>query len=162
MKRTQSILMAALLWCSSAVHAHNYHVGLTEISFNRNSGNTEVVHSYTAHDVEALLMHLHQRHVDLGLEEDQALFRRYLEQQFRITADGKPIGLQWVGMLAKPDIIIVFQEIEKVALPPGVILFDAVLTDFLPQQVNNVNVSGLGRPPATLVFNRYRSEHPLP
>lgn len=160
--RFKAVLAAALLWCSAAAQAHNFHVGLTEISFNPRTGSTEVVHTYTAHDVEALLMNLYQRHFDLGLEEDQAVFRRYLEKQFRITVNGKPLPLQWVGLQANVDNIVVFQEIEKTELPPGAVLLDGVLTDFLPQQVNNVNVSAPGRPAASIVFNRDRREQPLP
>ncbi len=162
MDRFKAALAAALLWCSAAAQAHNFHVGLTEISFNPNSGSTEVVHTYTAHDVEALLMNLYQRHFDLGLEEDQAVFRRYLEKQFRITSNGKALPLQWVGLQANTGSIVVFQEIEKTVLPPGALLTDGVLTDFLPQQVNNVNVSAPGRPAASLVFTRERREQPLP
>lgn len=160
--RFKAVLAAALLACSAAVQAHNFHVGLTEISFNPRTGNTEVVHTYTAHDVEALLMNLYQRHFDLGLEEDQAVFRRYIEKQFRISANGKPVPLKWVGIQATVDSIVVFQEIEKAPLPAGAVLLDAVLTDFLPQQANNVNVSGFGRPAASIVFNRDRREQPLP
>jgi len=160
--RFKAVLAAALFWCSAAAQAHNFHVGLTEISFNPRTGSTEVVHTYTAHDVEALLMNLYQRQFDLGLEEDQAVFRRYLEKQFRISVNGKPVALQWVGMQANVDTINVFQEIEKTELPPGAVLLDGVLMDFLPQQVNNVNVSGPGPPAASIVFSRERREQPLP
>jgi hypothetical protein len=156
------VLLAALLCGSAATHAHNFHAGLTEISFNPNTGNTEIVHSYTAHDVEALLMNLYQRPVDLGLEEDQALFRRYLEKQFRLSAGGKPLPLQWVGMRAKADTIDVFQEIAHADLPPGTLLLDAVLSDFVPGQVNTVNVGGVGRPSHTLTFTAARREQALP
>jgi|SRR6185369_2556392 len=150
MTRLKAVLLAALLWCSAAAQAHNFHVGLTEISFNPRTGSTEVVHTYTAHDVEALLMNLYQRNFDLGLEEDQAVFRRYLEKQFRITVNGKALPLHWVGVQANVDTINVFQEIEKTELPSGAVLLDGVLTDFLPQQVNDVNVSGPGRPTASI------------
>ena len=160
--RPKAFLAAALICVSAAAQAHNFHVGLTEISFNPRTGSTEVVHTYTAHDVEALLMNLYQRQFDLGLEEDQAVFRRYLEKQFRISVNGKPVALQWVGLQTNVDSITVFQEIEKTELPAGAVLLDGVLTDFLPQQVNNVNVSGPGRPAASIVFNRERREQPLP
>ena len=162
MNRFKAALAAALLCCSAAAQAHNFHVGLTEISFNPRTGSTEVVHTYTAHDVEALLMKLYRRDIDLGRDEDQALFRRYLEQQFRITVDGKALPLRWVGMQATADSIQVFQEIEQAELPPGALLLDGVLTDLVPQQVNNVNVSAPGRPAASIVFNRERREQPLP
>ena len=164
LKLARSRILAAVLACAGAVsaQAHNFHVGLTEISFNPNTGNTEVVHTYTAHDVEALLMNLYQRQFDLGLPEDQALFRRYLEKQFRISANGKPVALQWVGLQANADTITAFQEIEKATLPAGARLHHGVLSDFLPAQVNNVTVGGAGRATTSLVFNRARLEHALP
>ena len=38
---SQAVLAAALFWCSAAVQAHNFHVGLTEISFNPHTGSTD-------------------------------------------------------------------------------------------------------------------------
>lgn len=160
--RSKLLLAAALLFGAAGAQAHNFHAGLTDISFNPNTGSTELVHTYTAHDVEALLMNMYQRPFDLGLEEDQAVFRRYLEKQFRISAAGKPLPLQWVGMQANADSIVVFQEIEKMPLPQGAALFDGVLSDFVPGQVNSVTVSGFGRPTATLTFDRDHREQPVP
>jgi len=157
MRLFKAVLVAALISFGAAAQAHNYHVGLTEISFNAHTGSTEIVHTYTAHDVEALLMNLYQRPFDLGLEEDQAVFRRYIEKQFSITANGKRLPVQWVGVDAKADNIIVYQEIEKTPLPHGAMLRDAVMSDFLPTQVNTVNFDG-----QTLVFTTQRNEQQLP
>jgi hypothetical protein len=157
MRLFKAVFMAALISIGAAAQAHNYHMGLTDISFNPRTGSTEIVHTYTAHDVEALLMNLYQRNFDLGTEEDQSVFRRYIEKQFSITADGKRLPIQWVGMEAKADSIVVYQEIEKTALPHGATLRDAVLSDFLPTQVNTVNVGG-----DTLIFTAQKSEQPLP
>lgn len=162
MRFFKAVLLAALISVGAAAQAHNYHMGLTDISFNPRTGSTEIVHTYTAHDVEALLMNLYQRNFDLGLEEDQAVFRRYLEKQFSITANGKRLPIQWVGIEAKADSIVVYQEIEKTPLPAGATLHDAVLSDFMPTQVNTVNVAGFGRPAQTLVFTAQKNEQPLP
>ena len=157
MRFLKAVLMAALISINAAAQAHNYHMGLTDISFNSRTGSTEIVHTYTAHDVEALLMNLYQRNFDLGLEEDQAVFRRYIEKQFSITANGKRLPIQWVGMEAKADSIVVYQEIEKTPLPHGATLRDSVLSDFMSTQVNTVNMGG-----ETLVFTAQKNEQLLP
>ncbi|HEY1151824.1 MAG TPA: DUF6702 family protein [Pseudoduganella sp.] len=157
MRLFKAVLMAALITIGAAAQAHNYHMGLTDISFNPRTGSTEIVHTYTAHDVEALLMNLYQRNFDLGLEEDQAVFRRYLEKQFSITANGKRLPIQWVGMEAKADSIVVYQEIEKTQLPHGATLRDGVLSDFLPSQVNTGKMVG-----ETLLFTAQKNEQLLP
>jgi len=151
------------LCCAGAVHAHNYHMGMADIGYNAATGNTEVVHTYTAHDIEALLANLYGRQFDLGLEEDQDVLRQYIERQFAISAAGRRLPLQWVGIKASADTITVFQQIEHTAVPPGAIITDGVLTDFIPTQINTVNVgANAGRAAVTLTFTTSRPQQPLP
>ncbi|KQW96647.1 hypothetical protein ASC94_07360 [Massilia sp. Root418] len=161
-------LSAALLLCGAALHgpaaAHNYHMGLTDISYNANTGSTEIVHTYTAHDVEALLANLYQRQFDLGQPEDQAVLRRYVERQFTISAGGKRLALQWVGVQADAASITIYQELPGSALPPGAVLRHMVLSDFIPGQLNTVNVAASPSGPAarSLTFSAATPERPLP
>jgi len=155
--------MLALAMCAGTVHAHNYHMGMADIGYNTATGNTEVIHTYTAHDVEALLANLYGRQFDLGLDEDQDVLRQYIEGHFAISAAGKRLPLQWVGIKADADTITVFQQIENIALPPGAVVNDGVLTDFIPTQINTVNVgANAGRAAATLTFTAARQQQALP
>ncbi|MTV54581.1 hypothetical protein GM672_17775 [Massilia buxea] len=153
---------AVLVLGTGAAQAHNYHMGMADIGFNAATGRTEIVHTYTAHDIEALLANLYGRQFDLGLEEDQHVLRRYIEKQFAILAAGKPLALEWVGIKASADTVTVFQQFDA-ALPPGAMLRDAVLTDFMPRQVNTVNIgANAGRAATTLTFTATRREQQLP
>ena len=157
----KAVLAAALL--SGAAGAHNYHMGMADIGYNAATGNTEIVHTYTAHDIEALLTNLYGRQFDLGTEEDQQALRRYLDKRFVLTANGKRLPLQWVGVKADADTITVFQQIDRTALPAGTTLKNGVLTDFLPTQINTVNVGGsAGRATVTLTFTVRQDEQRLP
>jgi len=157
MRSLFSVLAAALFAFSAAAEAHDYHVGLTDISFNPRTGSTEIVHTYTGHDIDALLMNLYQRNFDLGLEQDQEVLRKYIEKQFSITLGGQKLTLQWVGVEAKADSIVIYQEAEKTPMPHGATLRDAVLSDFLPAHVNTVNAGG-----ATLIFTAQKNVQTLP
>ena len=76
-------ILALLCACVSiSASAHRFHAGITDISYNERSGSTEVVHTYMAHDVEALLTALYQRQFDLSDPDDQAVLRKYVEKQF--------------------------------------------------------------------------------
>ncbi len=153
---------AALVLGTGAAQAHNYHMGMADIGFNAATGRTEIVHTYTAHDIEALLANLYGRQFDLGLEEDQDVLRRYVERQFAITAAGKPLALQWVGIKASADTVTIFQQFDA-ALPSGAMLRDAVLTDFMPRQINTVNIgANAGRAATTLTFTATQREQQLP
>ncbi|MDC8758961.1 DUF6702 family protein [Janthinobacterium fluminis] len=138
-------LAAALLCWGASAAAHNYHMGMADVSFNAASGSTEIVHTYTAHDVEALLANLYQRRFDLSDAEDALLLRRYVEQRFAIVAPhGARLAPRWIGLQLDADNIVVFQELERSQLAPGTLIDNQVLTDFLAAQKNTVNVRGGG------------------
>lgn len=157
---TRSLTWAAALLLSGTAAAHDFHMGIADISFNAGTGATEIVHTYTAHDVEALLGNLYQRQFDLSDQRDQAAFAKYLDKRFYLLVDGKRVVPALVGMTIKIDSVTVLQELEKTALPATALLHDGVLTDFLPAQLNTVNVN-LGDGLRTLTFDAAHGEQPL-
>ena len=77
-----------------------------------------------------------------------------MEKQFVITGpDGKRLPLQWVGVKADADSVVIFQEIPHVRLSKGSHIHNALLIDFLPSQRNTVNVQTDG-PLQTLFFDQ--------
>ena len=147
-------VLAAPAW------AHRFHVGIAEVSFNARSGSLEVVHTYMAHDVEALLSNLYQRQFDMGDPDDQAVFRQYLERQFWINGATKRVPLKWLGMTADTENVTVYQEAPGTPLGQAASIHNAVLSDFLPDQVNTVNIKD-GANARTLMFDRAHPERPL-
>ena len=140
--------------------AHDFHAGIAEVSFNARTGSTEVVHTYMSHDVEALLSNLYQRQFDMGDPDDQAVFRTYLERQFWIMGTGKRLPLKWVGMTADTENVTVYQEAPATPLAQATIIHDDVMSDFLADQVNTVNVKENGST-HTLTFDRAHPEQPI-
>ena len=148
MKRllTRLALAALLAGPCTAAQAHRFHAGITELSFNQNSGSIEVVHTYMAHDVEALLAQLAGRQVELAGPQAEALLRNYVEQRFYLLgADGKRMALAWVGMTAGVDSVVVYQELPGTPLAQVARVHDEVLVDVLPRQVNTVNLRNKGQ-----------------
>jgi hypothetical protein len=150
---------AAVLACAcAAAPAHRFHAGITDISYNEHTGNTEVVHTFMAHDVEALLANIYQRQFDLSDPDDQAALRKYLDQQFWLAdKDGRRLPLNWVGVTVDTDSVTIFQEAVKTPMDKVETIHDAVLSDFLPDQVNTVNLSA-GGSLRTFGFSSSRTE----
>jgi hypothetical protein len=135
-------LVGTLIMWSVLAFAHRFHAGITDISFNRNTGNTEIVHTFMAHDVEAMLENRFQRQFDLSDPDDAFVFQQYLEKHFIISnAQGEKLTLVWVGLKLDPDNVMVFQEIEKQSLPVHANIRLSVLTDFLSDQINTLNLN---------------------
>ena len=159
MIRRAALLVLALA-CAMPAWAHRFHVGIAEVSFNARTGSLEVVHTYMAHDVEALLSTLHQRQFDMGAPADQALFRQYLERQFWINGATRRVPLKWLGMTADTENITVYQEAPGTPLGKAASIHNAVLSDFLPDQVNTVNIKD-GANARTLMFDRAHPDRPV-
>lgn len=155
------LLAVALLACSAAVSAHQFHVAFTDLSFNARTGSIEVVHTLHTDDVDALLANLYQRQFDLSAPEDEAVLRQYVDKTFWIAAaDGRRLPLHWVGVTVGPDTVVVYQEIEHTTLAQAVLVHDGLLSDFLADQANTMNVTenGVVR---TLSFSRQTNEQEL-
>lgn len=152
--RLKALLAAALACCCMAAHAHLFHLGITDLSFNPKTGSTEIVHTYMTHDVEALLSNLYQRQFDLSQPEDEAILRKYVEKKFWVQgADKGRLPIRWVGLTAGAESVVIYQEIENTPLAKVALIHDEVLIDFLAEQTNtlNVNDNGMIR---TLTFDR--------
>jgi hypothetical protein len=149
------IVAAALLASASmTAAAHNFHTGIADISYNERTGSTEIVHTYTAHDLATLLSNLYGRQFDLGHADSEEPLRRYVEKQFTIAdKDGKRLPLQWVGVTVDADSVVIFQELPSVKLTKGSRIHNALLIDFLPSQKNTVNLQTDGAT-KTLFFDQ--------
>lgn len=162
-RRAFHALCAALLVGASATaSAHRFHFGMTDISYNERTGSIEIVHTFTTHDIDPLMLNLYQRQVDLGDPQDQALLREYVERQFWLAAkDGKRMPIQWIGMTVDANSVVIYQEIENTPLARVATIRQGILIDVLPEQVNTVNLNA-GGAVRSLTFTRKSIEQPIP
>lgn len=144
--------LVSLLFASTA-SAHTFFEGLVSVDVNPRSKHLEIVHSYTAHDLTALLMEQTQLAINLEHPEHEALLRDYIEQHFVLRANGKKLALEWVGIRVTPQTIEIYQELS--APPPlgSIEVQNDVLRSALQQQINRVNFSQ-GACRGSLVFDR--------
>jgi hypothetical protein len=81
-----------------------------------------------------------------------------VERQFWLAAkDGRRIALNWVGVTVDADSVMVYQEAPGTSIGDVESIHNAVLTDFLPDQVNTVNFSA-GGSLRTFTFNTGRTD----
>ena len=160
MRSLKAWVASALLLCSAMASAHRFHAGITDISFNARTGNTEIVHTYMTHDVEALLANLYGRQFDLNEPDDQDVLRKYVEGRFWILGQDKArLTVRWVGMTADAERVQVFQEVEQTPLWKASAIHDNVLIDFIAEQVNTINLNE-GNVVRTLTFGHDNIEQP--
>ncbi|HBF49677.1 MAG TPA: hypothetical protein DDX04_04095 [Massilia sp.] len=159
-KRFKLLACALLLCASTLASAHRFHAGIADVSFNARTGSTEIVHTYMAHDIDALLANLYGRQFDLTEPDDQEVLRKYVEARFQVLGPDKSrLRVRWVGMTADAERVTVYQEIEQTPLWKAGFIRNKVLVDFLPDQVNTVNLNE-GNAVRTLTFDLANPEQP--
>lgn len=155
------VLVLALAGASTAALAHRFHFAISEMSDNARTGSLEVVHTMMSHDVDDMLVRLHKRQVDLSTPEDEALLRAYVEEKFYVTGkDGKRLPLKWVGMTVNVENVVIYRELEAASLAKVARVHDEVLMDFLPRQVNTVNIKR-GSKVVSLTFDSKHTERKM-
>ncbi len=140
----------------TALNAHEFHVGICDISFNARTKSTEIVHTYPMHDIDAAFWFMHKRQPDFSKAADEKLLRDYIESSFVIeTAAKAKIAASWVGVQQDADTLTIYQELPKTPFPAKGTLTNTILFDYVPAQVNNVNIRRDGKT-KTLSFDRKR------
>ena len=147
-------LMMLLMACQA--QAHQMKSAITRVLFNERTGNIEIMHRFYEHDAEHVLSDLIGEQVHLA--EDPAAqeqFGRYVMAHFSMgLAEGKPLPLTPVGQEVEGKFIWLYQELPcpKEGGTELWFAFDA-LQERWPDQVNQINVEGLGKV-RSLIFDR--------
>ncbi len=144
MKRLAARLLLAAALCGAGLPAlaHRFHAGIADIAFNQKTGSVEVVQTYMAHDIDALLATQAGRQIDLTRPEDEALLRKYVEERFYLLGkDRVRLPLTWVGMTVSVESVVIYRELAATPLASIIQVHDEVLMDFMPRQANTVNVT---------------------
>ncbi|KUJ85038.1 hypothetical protein AWR36_003785 [Microbulbifer flavimaris] len=151
----RKLFVVLMLLVACTAQAHQMKSAITRVLFNDRTGNVEIMHRFYVHDAEHALSELVGEQVHLSEDRvAQEQFGRYVMAHFSMgLAKGEPLTLTAVGQEVDGKFIWVYQELPQ---PQNVtelwFAFDA-LQDRWPDQVNQINVEGLG-PVRSLVFDR--------
>ncbi len=133
-------MLAAAMALAGGADAHRAPGSLSTIEYNPRTDKTEIVHRLHSHDAElGVGTMLEMPDLSVLTLEGRAYIALYVEERFRIEADGKAIELSLVGADLAADYVLVYQEFAG-RLPDPVHVRDDILRDAFPEQINQVNI----------------------
>lgn len=140
-------LIASLLILLSAVAtntsvAHTYFFGVTDITVNAYSHRIEVIHQFTAHDIENVIAETKQINLSPEHPKYDLFIQQYFEQHFSLLKENKPLQLTWIGFEIKLGKIIAYQESLKENNLLHLVVKNELLVDTYHKQINTVNFQG--------------------
>lgn len=119
--------------------SHTYFFGVSDISVNPKNKHIEIVHQFTAHDIENAIAESKQIHFSAENKNYDLYIQQYFEQQFSLEKNKVKIPLIWLGFEVLSGKIVAYQESKQQHLLPQVMVINVILTDTYPKQVNTVN-----------------------
>lgn len=120
-------------------HAHKYFFGLTDLSVNPRNQHIEVIHQFTAHDIENAIAEQRQEHFSTAHPQYEHYIQQYVEQQFELSQAKEKLVLQWVGLELVKDKLFIYQEVMAKNILTGLVVKNALLVDTYAKQINTLN-----------------------
>lgn len=152
MTRRALLLLAASL-APAPLLAHQQKIAISTVSANPRTKRLEVVHQVPVHDAEHALRRQGQASADLvGSAESREAFARYVARRFTLTADDRPVSLDYVGSEIRGGSLWVYQEAALPRAKAVLKVNSQILTDVWAKQENRVNL-GSGAQVRTLIFH---------
>ena len=126
--------------------SHTYFFGVSDLSVNNSNQHIEVIHQFTAHDIENTIAQLKQIHFSPEHKNYDLYIQEYFEQGFKLLRNNNEIKLSWIGFEIKSGKIIAYQESMPTAKEKSfladLVVKNTILVDTYPRQVNTVNFQG--------------------
>ena len=136
------ILLACLL---SLISFHPLHVTVTEIEFDEKEKRLEIMMRVFADDLEtSLRKHFNQPELDIikptGMTVDQ-MMAEYLKSHFKISLEGKPQTVKYLGHELEGEAFIFYIEVSNVKKLKTISVANDVLMEIHNDQSNLVHVT---------------------
>lgn len=123
---------------------HPIYVSVVEIEHNGKEQSLEISCKLFIDDFERTLRLDYKRHVDLLNPTDKAAMNRlvsdYVQKHLKLTADGKPLTLQYLGYERIDEGIYSYFEVPNVKAPHSIGLFNDLLYAYHEQQMGLMHV----------------------
>ncbi len=148
--------LAVCLFFSGA-SMHPIYVSVAEIEYNAKGKTLEVSCKLFTDDFEKTLRSVYKTNVDLINPPNRAAMDRlvndYVQKNFKLTLDGKPVSLKYLGYEEIEEGIYSYYEASGINEPKNVQIFNTLLYANHTQQMGLMHVTVNGSRKSTRLNN---------
>ena len=157
MKKAALLILVVFASLSFKTIAHKFYLSVTEIEYKKEKKDLQIVSKVFIDDFKNVLEKRYGETITLSKEAEAGpvnpLIQKYLSAKFKISVDGKPVSLNYLGKKYDKDQLILFIEAENLEPFKEISITNAVLTDMFDDQKNVVNVK-IGKEVKSLMLRR--------
>lgn len=133
-----------ILILSTFLVVHPFHVSVSDVNYNRETGTVEITHKIFLDDLENALNRSSESKVDIiksaAKSELNDRLVNYLNNHFSINIDGEKIPLDFIGSEIQADAIWIYQESPAIKGFSEISVKNTVLFEMFEDQTNLVHI----------------------
>ena len=127
---------------------HPFYVSLIEINHNRQEASVEISVRVFAEDLEKTIQQYNKNRIDILHPKDSAFLdgqiNTYLQQKIKLTVNGQPVKLQYIGHELQKESIWCFFEVPNINDMSKLQVDCSLLYDLETSQSNIIHVKSKG------------------
>ena len=136
---SQLILSLSLMGLTASAVSHTYFFAITELSINSKNQQLEIIHQFTAHDIDNAIAEIEQINFSVAHPEYESYIQKYLDNHFKLSYKNQILDLNFIGLEVDKGKIYIYQEANKKINLASLVVKNDLLVDTYPKQVNTVN-----------------------
>jgi hypothetical protein len=156
--RTLVFAVLGFVGITTNVFAHKYFFSITEMEWQADAKQFEVVVDLSTHDLEYALSALNNQSIHVEHPEFETQTRKWLTKHLILKQTGKTIPLRWIGQQSTHKQVSLFLKSAIIDPSKPFTITNTLLTNLFSKQVNTLNISMLDQN-KTLTFDVSKSEH---
>lgn len=137
------LLSILLIGVVASATAHTYFFGVSDLIINNKSKHIEVIHQFTAHDIENTIAEIQQISFSPEHPKYDKLIKEYIEKNFILQRDDVTIKMNWIGFEIRRGQLFAYQESVSENFLTNLVVKNTILVDTYVDQVNTVNYQDL-------------------
>lgn len=155
------VLLTFMSICNLKCIAHEYHVSICTMDYNRANKSIELTFKLIAHDFEKAILENNKADLKLGspkeLSSANVLITNYITDHFLISFADSSRRLKFIGKEVELDeSLYLYFEIKNVSLNNRMTVVNTILVQTCPAQ-ENILYFNLGKQVLSEVFNKNRT-----
>ena len=133
------LLCFLLMGLAESAAAHTYFFGVSDLNINNTNEHIEVIHQFTAHDIENTIAEIKQINFSPEHPQYDQFIQDYIEKNFILERNHIVVKLSWIGFEVKRGKLFAYQESDAKNYLTNLVVKNAILVDTYKEQVNTVN-----------------------
>jgi len=149
------VLLLFLIPLLSSFYAHKYYLSVTDLVYNEEKQSVQMITRLFYDDLENVLQERYDEDIIVDASSDQELLDKYLAKYFtaklKLTINGTPQKLQYIGKEYEDDYVVCYTEVQGVLSIEDFTVESTLLLDLFIDQKNMVHTDILGKKKSLLL-----------